>query len=107
MLQINPITAMRLRDNWHRAQALACYAELRLYDECSDWQCYLLAMNPENDNEVFCIISGGKNLEPDTTLWSLHEIGMLFNANGEGVRVDTEFRRREAVEVFKRLKGGL
>ncbi len=97
----------RLKENWDRAEALSCFAEMRLYDECSEWQCYLLAMNPENDNEVFCIIRGGRNLEPESLAWSIHEISLLFNANGEGVRVDTEFRRREAVEVFKRLKGGL
>ncbi len=94
----------KLKANWGaRAEALACFAEVRLFDECSPWQCYLLAMNPDNEDEVFCIISPDLKTQPEATFWSIQDIFSLFNNQGEGVQVDYDYRPRRAAELFKKL----
>ena len=97
----------KLKANWGvKADSMACLAELRVYDPLSSWQCYIFAQNPENDNEIMCLISGGKNLEPMVTEWTLHELSLLYNAHGEGVQIDQEYRPRRAAELFKILNKG-
>lgn len=97
----------KLKKNWgERAEALQCLAEIRLYDPLSPWQCYILALDPEDETTVFCIISGGNNLEAMATTWTLYEIAMLYNAYGEGVKIDQEYRPRKAEIIFKELQEG-
>lgn len=94
----------KLKSQWFIADTLSCKAEIRFYDPLSDWQCFIFAQNPDNENDIMCIISGGKNLEPVVDFWSLYELGQMFNADGEGVQIDLEYRPRQAVEILKRLE---
>lgn len=101
---INPKESERLQENWgEKADALACNAEVRLYDPMSAWECYIYAQNPENDDEVMCIISTGKNSEISIEEWTLDAIRFLYNGEGVGVDRDDEYRPRLASEVFKQL----
>lgn len=94
----------KLKSNWGaRAEALACYAEVRLFDPSSAWQCYLLAMNPDNTDEVNCMISANSKVSPEISNWSLQEIFSLYNSEGEGVKIDEDYRPRRAAELFKKL----
>ena len=94
----------KLKNQWgDKADALACFAQVRVYDSLSDWQCYIFAVNPENENEIQCLISGGKNLEPIVTPWSMYELSLLYNSNGDGVLVDYDFRPREVAIILKKL----
>ena len=95
---------LKLMTYWgDKATAMACLAEVRVYDPLSDWQCYIYAVNPNNDDEIMCLISGGKNLEPIVTEWTFSELGLLYNSDGEGVQVDDEYRPRRVAEIFKKL----
>lgn len=107
MISIDAKTASKLKNNWgDKADSLACMAEMRVYDPLSNWQCYIYAVNPENEDEIMCLISGGKNIEPMTTAWTMHELNLLYNSHGEGAEIDTEYRPRRTAELFKLLNQG-
>lgn len=96
----------KLMRNWgEQANSLNCFAEVRVYDPLSSWECYIYAMNPDNENEIQCLISGGRNIEPITTEWTMYEISMLYNSHGEGVEIDEEYRPRVVSEILKKLEG--
>lgn len=101
---LNETQIEKLKANWGaRAEALACYAEVRLFDPCSSWQCFIVAMNPDDEDEIYCIISTNPKTQPDVSVWSLVDVSLLFNSEGEGVRVDQEYRPMRAAELFKKL----
>jgi hypothetical protein len=101
---INATQSERLKANWgYKADAMACMAEVRLYDPMSHWQCFIYAMNPEDDNEIQCILSVGNNTAPAIARWTLPEIIALYNSIGEGVQIDPEYRPRMASQIFKML----
>lgn len=101
---ILPFMKGKLMKNWgDKAECMECNAEFRVYDPKSYWQCFLLAMNPENQQEIKCIISGGNNLEPTLTEWTDYELSLLYNDDGEGVQIDTEYRPRKAAEIWRKL----
>ncbi len=105
---INATQSTKLKANWgYKADAMACYAEVRLYDPLSKWQCFVYAQNPEDDNEIQCIISAGNNLPPQVTQWTITDLRGLYNAHGEGVETDTEYRPRQASQIFKSLTLGV
>lgn len=95
----------RLRANWgEKADAMECNAEVKVYDPQSKWECYLLAINPDDDDELICIVKGfGKEI----TTWSMSGLALLYNDQGEGVQIDHEFRPRKASEVFKNINAEL
>jgi hypothetical protein len=83
---------------------MACMAEVRVYDPLSSWECYIYALNPQDEDEICCIIKG---FFVEVTTWKLSEIQQRFNSEGEHVVVDNEFRPRRAAELFKILSRGL
>ena len=96
----------KLKASWGViAESMDCKAEVRVYDPLSLWECYIYSMNPDNEDEIMCLISGGKNLEPIITQWKLSELSYLYNADGEGVEIDEEYRPRHIAEILKRLNG--
>lgn len=91
----------KLKASWgEKASSMACMAEVRVYDPLSPWECYIYALNPENEDEICCIIKG---FFVEVTEWRLSELASRFNAEGEPVQVDYEYRPRRAAELFKIL----
>lgn len=99
---LNDLQKQRLFKNWGpSAEALDCNAEVRVYDPLSKWECYLVAINPENEDEMTCIIKAHNvGIATDLTFSLLKS---MYNSSGEGVIVDQEFRRRRAGNVLKKL----
>lgn len=93
----------RLLINWPHRDSIACVAEVRLFDELSDWQCLLLAMNPDDEDEVYCLISG---FHAEWSAWRLSEIMQRYNEHGEQVCKDMEYRPRRAYEIYNQLRRG-
>lgn len=94
----------KLKASWgDKASSMACMAEVRVYDPLSPWECYIYALNPENEDEICCIIKG---FFVEVCEWRLSELASRFNANGEPVQVDYEYRPRRAAELFKSLNQG-
>lgn len=90
-----------LLNNWgERAESMACFAECRFFDTDSGWACYLLALNPQDHDEIVCIIDG---FYPELCHWSLKELYSKFNHAGEYITYDISFRRQRAAELFKQL----
>ena len=88
--------------NWgEKAQNLECRAEVLVYDPISPWKCYIYAMNPDDEDEIECIVAG---FGLETTTWSLKELFSRFNSHGESVQVDHEFRPMHAATLLKELK---
>ncbi len=95
---------LKLMTFWgDQAESMACMAEVRVYDPLSDWQCYIYAVNPNNDDEIMCLICVGKGALPMPTHWTLSELKRLYNSQGEGVEVDREYRPRRVDEIYKKL----
>jgi hypothetical protein len=79
---------------------MACFAEVKFTDELSDWACYILAINPDNEDEIACIVKG---FDVELCNWSLKELYNSYNEEGEAPCIDLEYRRVRASELFKRL----
>lgn len=90
-----------LKANWgERATCMACFAEVKFIDELSGWSCYILAINPDNEDEIACIVKG---FDVELCTWSLKELYHSYNVEGESPCIDHEYRRVRASELFKRL----
>lgn len=98
---LNSTHKERLLKNWgQKADSMACNVEVRVYDPLSSWECFIYAMNPEDEDEIACILNG---FEVEVCNWRLSEIASHFNAHGEAPEVDNEFRPKRAAELFKQL----
>ncbi len=91
----------KLMSNWgEKANSMSCNVELKVYDPLSSWECFVYALNPEDEDEICCIIRG---FGVEVCLWSLTELSERYNVEGEYAEVDYEYRPRKASEVFKIL----
>lgn len=89
----------QLRDNWgDLADSLHCKAILRIYDDHSTWQCYVLAMNPQDDDIVKCVIFGFTIMVDDCRL---SEIFAMYNENGDHPRIDYDFVPRNISTIMR------
>lgn len=92
----------KLKKNWgDKANALDCYAEVKLIDPLSSWCCYLFAMD-EEEYLVHCLLySNAMGVE----IYTLDIAGIysVYNEEGEHPVIDHEFRRTKITELLKRL----
>lgn len=73
-----------------------------MYDPLSSsWECYIYAVNPEDEDEVLCIINC---FDVTTDKCSLKELSSMFNSQGEGLQIDHEYRPRNAQVLYKILQ---
>lgn len=92
----------KLIQNWgDKAEAMDCFAEVRVFDPLSPWECYIFAQNPENLDEVKVILVG---FDVEVCEMSLEEIFSKFNSEGEYVQIDPLFRPVKADKLLKRLR---
>ncbi len=104
-MQISDKIKDALKANWgDRAESMNCYAELKFIDEFSNWACYVFAMNPDNEDEIYCLLTRDFLIQP--VRWSLQEIYEAYNYEGEHPQIDKEFRRIRVAELFKKLSEG-
>ena len=91
-----------LLNNWgERAESMNCFAEVKFIDEHSRWECFIYAMNPEDEDTIACLIVTPGMVE--ITQGSLAEYYKSYNEFGENPEIDTEFRRTRVAELFKKL----
>ena len=94
----------RLFKNWGvMAETFQCNAEVRLYDALSCWECYLLAINPENEDEAF-IFSIDEMRHLEIGIDSLSHILSTWNSEGEFMEIDGTFVPRKANALLEILK---
>jgi hypothetical protein len=106
MINLSPKIIDRLKSNWgDRMHAMACYAEARIMEPRNRWAVYLLAMNPQDEDEIFMLTDQWKAEMPE--IGSLQALGETFNDEGEYPLIDCEYRPVWASELFKRLGGNL
>jgi len=102
---LNEKQKQKLKKNWGvLADTLECLAEVRVYDPLSSWESYILAMNPEDEDEIFCIIKG---CNVEACQWRLTEMQAMHNSGGDHVKVDKEYKPRKASEIYKILTRNL
>lgn len=95
---ISDILKSKLKSNWGpMCEAMECFAEARLFDKKTGWECYVLGMS-EDEEELCCLIKG--KLEYVNHL----DLMNTFNDWGEYLTLDKTFRKRKAIEIFKRMK---
>lgn len=83
------------------ADSMQCKAEVRVYDPLSSWECYIYALNPEDEDEMCCVING---FYVEAIKWRLSDLFSYYNMHGEAAEIDYEFRPREIGEIYKILK---
>lgn len=92
----------RLKSSWgDKAESMNCYVEVRVFDPRSSWECYIYAMNPEDEDEICCIIKG---FFVEVSAWKMSELANRFNSEGDNLQIDYSYNPRKAVEELKRLK---
>jgi hypothetical protein len=89
------------KDNEEPWQA---YCLVKLYDPLSHWQCYLLAIDPLDEEWAYGLLV---NEEGD--FWGMNLIDLpsalaSYNREGELMEIDNAFRPIQALELFKILK---
>lgn len=93
-----------LKLNWgEKADSLNCYAEVKYIDDLNGWwSCYIFAINPNDEDEMCCLIDDG---DLNIYTWTFTDLYSSYNEHGEKVKLDTEFRRKNVAELYKKLKG--
>ena len=100
-LKINPEILKRLRENWgEKADAMQCYAELRLFDPLSSWCCYIYAMAGDQIKAV----TYSNTFGVDIIACDLYDVLSMYNEEGEHPSIDPEFRRVRLDYLLKRLE---
>lgn len=92
-----------IKNAGEKAENLEANALVRLYDN-SGWQCYLIALEPDEDT-VLCLLKPAKSIPAQITEWSLSSIESLFNDEGESVKCDFNFRPRQVRVILDELEG--
>jgi len=91
----------KLKANWgEKADGMECKAEVRVYDPLSKIEFYIYALNPDNDDDIM-FLGVSDNLELGQ--WSMQSLKSFYNAHGEPLTVDQEYRPRYINEIFKKL----
>lgn len=94
----------KLKDNWgDKAECLSCNAEVRFFDPLSKWECYIYAINPFYEDEIYCIVKG---FDVEASNWRMSELLKQFNEHGQPPQLDKEFRPMRASVLFKKLNEG-
>jgi len=95
----------RLKQSWgDKAEAMECNAEVRVYDPNSSWQCFIYAMNPEDENEIMTIEAFGRPYEIHHGVGEMSRLLNMYQSNGEPLEIDFEFRPRNAGEILRKLR---
>lgn len=93
----------KLKKNWgDKANALDCYAEVKLIDPLSSWACYIYAMDSE-EQVIHCLIYSDLN-GPQVYIIDIAHIYSMYNENGDHPILDEEFRRMKVNTLLRRLK---
>jgi hypothetical protein len=104
MIQLPEKIRNRLKSNWGDCMhAMECYAEVKLITPKARWGAYLLAMNPEDEDEIFVLWEQVNPLPPE--IYSFRDLHYLYDEEGEYPIIDEEYRPRKALNIFKRLGG--
>ena len=91
-----------LKRNWgDKAEAMACNAEVRIFDtDLPDWDMYLVAMDPEDDETILAIIDSA---ELQYIRGNYYDLEQIF-AQGDGVTIDKAWRPRNAADLYRKLQ---
>ena len=82
--------------NWDRKDLL-CRAELRYFDPKSKWECFIYAINPSDEDEMKCFITGEESTIEE---WKFSEMAKLYNQDGESPIIDLNFRPRSLATIL-------
>lgn len=100
---INHSTRMQLLDNWgDEMYALEKLAPVKFHEPHSGFECYVIALDHEDNDTIYVLVH---NKEISISLWSLRDLYLWMNRNGDKLEVDDEYRPRKAKEIFSRLGG--
>lgn len=94
----------KLKHNWgEKADALHCFCEVKIQEPAGRWECYIYAINPEDEDQCMGIMKF--NTMVSAQEWSIQDLMHTYNYKGEYPIIDKEFRRRKADVLYKKLGG--
>lgn len=89
----------KLRANWALADTLIVKAYARYYDKTAKWECYIYALNPDDDNEIKCVII---NRDSKSLVgWNLEDLYACYDQWGEPYQLDAGHVPRIAADIYK------
>ena len=92
----------RLKANWSNgSSSLYCFVEVKFIDIFSDWACYIFALDPIDEDLIHCIVQ--YKCCADLRTWSLSQLLLHYNTQGEYPVIDDEFRPIRASELWRKL----
>lgn len=96
----------KLKINWgEKADSLEVMAEVRIYNTSPNWECYIYALNPENNDEFQGIWNSANGIDVQLIdCWSLQALSEHYNSEGEYPKIDSDFRPRLASEIYKQVR---
>jgi hypothetical protein len=101
---LNESIRNKLMNNWgEMSECLARKAEVKLFDSLSCWECYLLAINPQDEDECISILVTEER-EVIILEASLHDLLSHWNRDGEFMELDPLFVPRHAETLLKILQ---
>lgn len=87
-------------DNWTKRNNPNTFAMLKYFDRLSPWACYIIAINPNDHDEIACIINGH---EVEQCEWRMSELLRCYNAYGESPKLDPEFYKTKVDTLIRNL----
>jgi hypothetical protein len=99
---LNSDKMKKLKDNWRESGWKSdCKAEAKFYDPASKWSCYIIAVDPRDEDTILCILQGES---VEMAEWRLSELATRFNRDGEYVKEDPEYRPIAVETLLNRLR---
>jgi len=93
----------KLKTNWDaRALNRQCHAEACIAAESGTPTYWVLAMNPEDEDEIIVL---GNGFEREPFVINFRDTVQEFASLGHPLILDHEFKRGSADEIYKRLRG--
>ena len=87
--------------NWEYAPELNTFVEARVYDPASICEWYLIAMNPDNNEEVAAIVCKDSI---ELELINIADLLTALNSEGAPLVWDDHFRREKGLKIWSKLK---
>jgi hypothetical protein len=99
----NPITENRsnLIDNWENRETLEGIIPLRVFDPRSEWECYIIAQDPDDEDCVYCMICDSS---VELQEININDLMNQTNHRGDHLEVDPYFRPVKASSLFRKLQ---
>lgn len=91
-----------LKTAWNKADMLEVFALFRIDDPAGGLTFYVLAVDPDDEDQMMCIVDSPVSLE--VTAVNMKDVFALHDNEGNKARIDPGFRPINAYTLFNKLR---